>query len=78
MSYNYIQLFVDGLPVDYNMMVKDSLFVFEPVFNPHEALKAPVFTVKNEEGKLVFENLNDESLKDQVEEEIITYLKNNN
>ena len=75
MSYTYIQLFVDGLPVDYNMIIKDSLFIFEPGFNPHDSLIPPKFTVKKEEDKFHFENLDDNSLKDQVEEEILEYIK---
>ncbi len=78
MRYSYIQLFVNGLPVDYNMIIKDPLFIFEPGYNPHEELKAPAFTVKKEEDKFHFENLDDESLRYQAEEEILEYFKNNN
>ncbi len=78
MRYSYIQLFVEGLPVDYNMIIKDPLFIFEPGYNPHEALKAPAFTVKKEEEKFHFDNLVDESLRYQAEEEILAYFKNNN
>lgn len=78
MRYSYIQLFVDGLPVDYNMIIKDPLFIFEPGFNPHDSLIAPKFTVKKEEGNFLFEDLDDESLKHQVEEEILEYFKANN
>ena len=78
MRYSYIQLFVDGLPVDYNMIIKDPLFIFEPGYNPHDSLIAPKFTVKKEEDKFHFEDLDDESLKHQVEEEILEYFKTNN
>ena len=78
MSYSYIQLFVDGLPVDYNMIIKDPLFIFEPGYNPHDSLIAPKFTVKKEEDGFHFENLDDDSLKDQVEEEILEYCKAKN
>ena len=79
MPYSYIQLFVDGLPVDYNMIIKDPLFIFEPGYNPHDSLIAPKFTVKKDKDKFHFENLDDDSLKDQVEEEILKYYtaKNN-
>ena len=78
MRYSYIQFFVDGLPVDYNMIVKEPLFIFEPGYNPHDSLIAPQFTVKKEENKFYFENLDDDSLKDQVEEEILAYFKARN
>lgn len=75
MSYNYTKLYVDGLPVDYNIIVKEKHFIFEPGYNPHEDLNAPAFVVKNENNKLHFENLDDESLRHQAEEEIREYLK---
>ena len=78
MRYSYIQLFVDGLPVDYNMIIKDPLFIFEPGYNPHDSVIAPKFTVKKEEDKFYFEDLDDDSLRDQVEEEIIEYIKARN
>ena len=78
MRYSYIQLFVNGLPVDYNMIIKDPLFIFEPGYNPHDSLIAPKFTVKKEEGKFYFEDLDDDSLKDQAEEEIMEYIKTSN
>ena len=65
MPYRHIQLFVNGLPVDYNMIIKDPLFIFEPGFNPHDSLIAPKFTVKKAEDKFHFENLEDESLRHQ-------------
>ena len=75
MRYRYTQLFVNGLPVDYNMIVKDEEFIFEPGYNPHEDLMPPLFRVKKNNGKFHYEDLEDESLKYQAEEEIIEYLK---
>ena len=70
MPYSHIQLFVEGLPVDYNMIIKDPLFIFEPGFNPHDLLIAPKFTVRKEENKFHFDNLEDESLRHQAERNI--------
>ena len=75
---SYIQLFVNGLPVEYSMIIKGPLFIFEPGYNPHDSLIAPKFTVKEEEDKFHFEDLDDDSLKDQVEEEILAYIKARN
>jgi hypothetical protein len=74
MKYIYTKLFVDGLPVEYNIILKDDQFVFEPGYNPHEDLKAPAFIARIENSNVVFENLNDESLKHQAEEEIMEYI----
>jgi hypothetical protein len=78
MRYHYTQLFINGLPVDYNIIIKDDEFIFEPGYNPHEDLKAPLFRVKNHSNTFYYENLNDESLRHQVEEELTAYLKQNN
>jgi len=78
MPYRHIQLFVNGLPVDYNITIEDPLFIFEPAFNPHDSLIAPKFTVKKEENNFYFENLEDESLRHQAEEEILEYFKAKN
>jgi len=78
MPYRHIQLFVNGLPVDYNITIEDPLFIFEPGFNPHDSLIAPKFTVKKAEDKFHFENLEDESLRHQAEEEILEYFKAKN
>lgn len=78
MRYRYTQFFVNGLPVDYNITIKENEFIFEPGYNPHEDLKAPSFRVKKQKDILVFENLDDDSLKHQVEEEIMEYLKKDN
>ncbi len=77
MRYRYTQLFVDGLPVDYNIILKEGEFIFEPGYNPHEDLNPPVFRVKKKDDTLLYEDLDDESLKNQAEEEIIEFLKNN-
>jgi hypothetical protein len=78
MRYRYTQLFVDGLPVDYNIIVKETEFIFEPGYNPHEDLEPPLFRVKKQDNIFLYENLDDESLKNQAEEEIKELLKGNN
>lgn len=78
MRYRYTQLFVDGLPVDYNIIVKETEFIFEPGYNPHEDLQPPLFRVKKHNDIFLYENLDDESLKSQVEEEIRELLNDNN
>ena len=77
MRYKYTQLFVDGLPVDYNIIVKESEFIFEPGYNPHDDLEAPLFRVRKHDDIFLYENLDDESLKSQAEEEIRELLKTN-
>jgi hypothetical protein len=75
MEYIYTKLYVEGLPVEYNIILREGQFVFEPGYNPHEDLKAPAFTARIENNIVVFENLTDESLKHQAEEEIMNYIK---
>ena len=77
MRYRYTQLFVDGLPVDYNIIVKESEFIFEPGYNPHDDLLPPLFRVKKQNDIFLYENLDDESLKSQAEEEIRELLSGN-
>ena len=74
MEYIYTKLYVEGLPVEYNIILKEGQFFFEPGYNPHEDLKAPAFIARIENSIVVFENLNDESLKHQAEEEIMEYM----
>lgn len=78
MKYRYTQLFVDGLPVDYNIIIKEGEFIFQPGYNPHQDVTPPVFRVKKNDDLLFYENLEDESLKHQAEEEIIELLKTGN
>jgi hypothetical protein len=74
MEYIYTKLYVEGLPVEYNIILNEGQFFFEPGYNPHEDLKAPAFIARIENSIVVFENLADESLKHQAEEEIMEYM----
>ena len=67
-------LFVNGLPVEYNVYRQESKYLFEPVFNPHQDLLAPKFEVRND-GQLHFCDPNlQEDIKAQAEEMIKEYL----
>ncbi|HZF65284.1 MAG TPA: hypothetical protein VEZ55_12390 [Chitinophagaceae bacterium] len=70
------ELYVNGLPVDYNVTAIEKSFVFEPTFNPHEDVEPPSFKVLKEEEQWVLVGVIDDTLKEQVLEEISHYLKN--
>jgi hypothetical protein len=79
MNYHYTQLYVDGLPVDYNIIIKQvDEFIFEPGYNPHHDLEAPFFIVRKENDEFYFERLEDDSLRHQAEEELREYLSKTN
>lgn len=67
-------LFIDGLPVDYNVYKEGFNYQFEPVFNPHIDLSAPSFKIRYE-GQIHFSDpALQEDIKAQVEEIITEYL----
>jgi hypothetical protein len=71
-------LYINGLPVDYNVASKnETTFLFEPFFNLHMGLEAPIFTVEKQGDILVFDDICDEVLKDQVREDLESYFKMN-
>jgi hypothetical protein len=74
----YTVLYVNGLPVDYNVGFENDQFFFDPVFNPHDDIVAPFFTADElEEGRLFF-HLQDEALREQAREDLEQYLSENN
>ena len=67
-------LYIDGLPVDYNVYKEGLNYQFEPVFNPHQDLLAPAFEVKYEDQIHFFDSALQEDIKAQAEEIIKEYL----
>lgn len=70
-------LFINGLPVDYDIFEENGSFLFEPVFNPHFDLVAPLFIMKKEHDVYAFNGTNDDSIMAQAEEIIKEYLASN-
>jgi hypothetical protein len=67
-------LFINGLPVDYNVYKQGSKYLFEPAFNPHQDLLAPAFGVKYDGQLHIFDPDLQEDIKAQAEEIIKEYL----
>ena len=67
-------LFINGLPVDYNVYKQGFKYLFEPAFNPHQDLLAPEFGVKYEGHLHIFDPDVQEDIKAQAEEIIKEYL----
>jgi hypothetical protein len=78
MFLSSICLYVNGLPVDYNISIENENFFFEPVFNPHPDLPGPQFAVSYNKGNFIFANMDDKDLRAQAEEFIREYLADNN
>jgi hypothetical protein len=67
-------LFINGLPVDYNVYKQGSKYLFEPAFNPHKDLLTPSFGVKYDGQLHIFDPDLQEDIKAQAEEIIKEYL----
>jgi hypothetical protein len=67
-------LFINGLPVDYSVSKENEFFNFEPIFNPHNDLVPPSFTVTYINDRYQFGKMVEEDIKAQVEEIIKEYL----
>jgi fibronectin type 3 domain-containing protein len=78
MFLSSICLYINGLPVDYNISIENENFLFEPVFNPHPDLPVPQFAVTYNKGDFHFAHMDDIDLRAQVEEIIKEYLADNN
>ena len=78
MFLNSICLYINGLPVDYNLSIENENFHFEPVFNPHPDLPVPQFAVTYNKGDFTFADMEDKDLRAQVEEILKEYMADNN
>jgi hypothetical protein len=67
-------LFINGLPVDYNVYKQGTKYLFEPAFNSHKDLVAPEFGLKYDHQLHIFDPDVQEDIKAQAEEIIKEYL----
>lgn len=66
------KLFVEGLPVDYKITHRKGTYHFEPMFNPHSSIDAPLFSATQLSGIYAFIGTAETELQDQAIEDIKT------
>lgn len=68
-------LYINGLPVDYNVEPNEEGYLFDPVFNIHEDLNPPRFTLTASGDRFAIPGSSDEDLLEQASEDLRNYLK---
>ena len=73
MTSVFVDLYINGLPVNYSIAFNQNAFEFEPIFNPHDDLDAPFFLLREDGENWIMIGADDHSIKYQALEYLNNY-----